>query len=95
MTEKEIIAEAVKRAQEAGRKKGFKAGDIVAHPNFKYTFRIGEIQDGRVTIVLPPGHACKNPPKDLPLSEIFDPNVAQDLLLEVVFGDLSETPGQG
>ena len=99
MNEKEIINEAVRRAQEVGRKKGLKIGQTVAHPSDRMTYELYSV-DGEMAIVgldakkSPSGRKIK---KQFPLGELFDPNDARKLLNTVLEDDLNRNapPGIG
>lgn len=85
VTNAEIKAEAVRRAQEEGRKTGFKPGQVVAHLSDEYTYYYRETDGSEAVVYLP---AAKSPTlqdvvKRFPVSELFDINRVRDLAIAI------------
>lgn len=97
MNEEKIINEAVRRAQEVGRKNGFKIGQTVAHPSDRIIYELYSVDGETATVGLdakksPSGQEIK---KQFPSGELFDPNDAKRLLNTVLEDDLNRNAPLG
>jgi len=87
MTNKEIIDEAVRRAQiEAGGV--FSFGQTVAHPTDKLIYEFMGIGNSSESGVVGLEGGIE---KEFPLSELFDPNIAKRIALEISVFELMGT----
>jgi hypothetical protein len=78
MNKNEVIAQAVKRAQQKAREHGLKIGGVVAHPTDELAYDLLGVEGNIATVGLP---ASKSPTKkevkkNFPFDELFDPNQA-------------------
>ena len=97
MNKKEIINEAVRRAQDLGRKNGLKIGQTVAHPSDKLTYELYSVDGEAATVGLdarksPSGQEVR---KQFPLAELFDPNDAKSVMNQVLEDDLNRNAPPG
>jgi hypothetical protein len=77
MNTKQIIDEAVKRAQVIARTNGITVGATVAHPSYKLTCELIEVK-GDIAILEVNGNFL-----EFPSDEIFDVNLAKDIALQI------------
>lgn len=97
MTNHEIILEAMKHAQEEGRKNGFKVGDLATHPRCEFQCEIVAISDSKARLQLfshenQEGVAID---EEFPLDEIFDASVAKQFVTKVLEEDLNRNAPAG
>jgi hypothetical protein len=91
MTKDAIIAEAVRRAQEDARRNGLKVGQIVAHPNDEFSYGLISVDGDVATVGLTASQSRdgKEVTKRFPLNELFDPNIAGDMIHEIMEEELN------
>lgn len=85
MSNEAVFEYVIRRAQEHARQNGLSIGQPVAHSSDDMTYCLISV-DGDVATVEIPANKSRNGKKvekKFPLNELFDPNVARDLVYQV------------
>lgn len=86
MNKKEIVAEAVKRAQKIAQEKGLIPSKNVAHPDDEIVYGLISVKGNVATVGLtakqsPTGKEVR---KQFPLNELFNPWTARELVSQIM-----------